>query len=83
MLPSTLVIMSPMYLQNLKLPHPTVKRRCIYKKVHYLTLTLVSTTHIMLPSTPDPQYVTYAPAKFEAATSNGLGGYAFTRKYII
>ena len=27
-------------------------------------------------------YVTYAPAKFEAATSNGLGD-VFTRKYII
>ena len=27
--------------------------------------------------------MTYAPAKFEVATSNGLGGYAFTRKYII
>ena len=28
-------------------------------------------------------YVTYVPAKFEVATSNGLGGDAFTRKYII
>ena len=27
--------------------------------------------------------VTYAPAKFEFATSIGLGGDAFTRKYII
>ena len=26
---------------------------------------------------------TYAPAKFELAVSNGLGGYAFARKYII
>ena len=25
-------------------------------------------------------YVTYAPAKFKVATSNGLGGDAFTRK---
>ena len=30
-----------------------------------------------------PHHVIYAPAKFEVATSNGLGGYAFTRKYII
>ena len=29
------------------------------------------------------QYVTYSPAKFEAATSNGLGGNTFTRTYII
>ena len=28
-----------------------------------------------------PHQVTYAPAKFEVAISNGLG-YAFTRKYI-
>ena len=25
----------------------------------------------------------YAPAKFEVATSNGLEGYAFTRKHIV
>ena len=28
-------------------------------------------------------HVTYAHVKFEVATSNGLGGDAFTRKYII
>ena len=28
-------------------------------------------------------HVTYLPAKFEAPTSNSLGGGAFTRKYII
>ena len=28
-------------------------------------------------------HVSYAPAKFEVAMSNGLGEYAFTRKYII
>ena len=28
-------------------------------------------------------HVTYAPAKFEVATSSGLGGDTFTRKYII
>ena len=28
-------------------------------------------------------HMTYAPAKFEVAFSNGLGGYAFTIKYII
>ena len=30
-----------------------------------------------------PNYMTYAPAKFEAATSNSLREDAFTRKYII
>ena len=28
-------------------------------------------------------HLTYAPAEFEVATSNGLGGDTFTRKYII
>ena len=28
-------------------------------------------------------HVTYSPAKFEVATSNSLGGDAFTRKYVI
>ena len=30
-----------------------------------------------------PHHMTYAPAKFEVAECNGLGGDAFTRKYII
>ena len=30
-----------------------------------------------------PYYVICAPVKFEAATSNSLGGYALTSKYII
>ena len=30
-----------------------------------------------------PHYVTYAPVKFVVATSNSLGGDAFTRKNII
>ena len=30
-----------------------------------------------------PNHVTYAPGKFEVATSNSLGEYAFTRKYIL
>ena len=29
-----------------------------------------------------PYHVTYAPTKFEAATSKGFGVYALTRKYI-
>ena len=30
-----------------------------------------------------PHHVTYAPAKFEVAMSNGLGEDAFTRKYFV
>ena len=52
------------------------RRRCIYKKIHYLTLTLRSMPHKRL------HHVTYAPAKFEVATFNNLGD-AFTRQYTI
>ena len=58
------------------------RRRCIYKKVHYLHSTLRSRSNKMLPSTL-PHHVTYAPVKFEAATSSSFGGFAFTRKNII
>ena len=48
-------------------------RRYINKKIHTLILTL---GHETSPC------VIYAPAKLEVATSNSLGGDAFTRKYI-
>ena len=40
-----------------------------------------SRSHKMLPS--NLHFMTYTPANFEVATSNSLGEYAFTRKYII
>ena len=52
-------------------------------KIHYMTFTLGSRSHKMLPSTlHSPHHMTYAPspAKFEVATSNSLGEDAFTRK---
>ena len=55
------------------------RRRCIYKKIHYLTFDprshemLCSTLYIMWP---------IQLQKFEVATSIGLGD-AFTRQYII
>ena len=49
-------------------------RRCIYKKIHHLTLTFGSRSHKMLP---------YAPTEFEVTTSKGFGGDAFTRKFNI
>ena len=53
-------------------------RRCVYKKIHYLTFDLD------LGVTQYPQHhVTYAQANFEVATSKSLWGDAFTRKYII
>ena len=43
-----------------------------------------SMSHKMYPVPSLSLYhVTYALAKFEAATPNSLGGFAFTRKYII
>ena len=72
MLHSTLYIMSHMQLQNFKL--------CIYKKIHYMTLARKGHTQCCpVPS----HHMPYAHAKFEVATCNGLGGGAFTRKYII
>ena len=55
-------------------------RRCIYKKVHHMTLTLGSKSQNVAPY--PPQIATFAPAKFEVAMSNGLGVDASTRKYI-
>ena len=61
------------------------RRRCICKEIHYLTFDLDikvkwNDAQYLLGSL---HHVTYAPAKFEVATSIGLGGDAFTRKYII
>ena len=55
---------------------------CIYKKIHYMSLTLGSMSHKMLPMQYSPHHMTNATAKFGFATSNSLGEYAFTRKYI-
>ena len=52
---------------------------CFYKKIHYLTLDQGHTNVAQYPL----NHVTYVPTKFEVATSKGLGGDAFTRKYII
>ena len=53
-------------------------RRCIYKKIHYLTFDLgVKVTRNV---TQYPlHHVIYASTKFEVATSNGLGGDTITR----
>ena len=53
-------------------------RRCIYKKLHYLTFDLgVKVTRNV---TQYPlHHVIYAPTKFEVATSNGLGEDTITR----
>ena len=54
-------------------------RRCIYKKILYLTLTLGSRSHKMLPSSLDIMW----PMHQQSLISHGSGEDAFTRKYII
>ena len=53
------------------------RRRCIYKKVYYLTLTFT----LNVAQCP-LHHVTYAPTEFEVTTSKALGGVAFTRNSI-
>ena len=61
---------------------PWLRRKCIYKKIHYLTLTLGSGVTQNAAKYPQ-HHLTYAPAKLDIATSHHLGKDAFTRKYII
>ena len=59
-------------------------RRCVYKKIHYLTFDLDLGIKATKNVTQYPwHYVTYAQAIFEVATSKSLWEDAFTRKYII
>ena len=55
-------------------------RRCIYKKIHYLTFDLDLGVKVTRNVTQYPlHHVIYAPTKFEVATSNGLGEDTITR----
>ena len=55
-------------------------RRCIYKKIHYLTFDLVLGVKVTQNVTQYPlHYVIYAPTKFQVAMSNGLGEDTITR----
>ena len=47
--------------------------------LYYLDLGVKVTQNV---SQYHPHHVTYAPANFEVAISNGMGEDAFTRKYI-
>ena len=57
-------------------------RRWIYKKIHYLTSELGVKVKQNVAKYPLHR-VTYSGTKFDVATSNSLGGDAFTKKYII
>ena len=55
-------------------------RRCIYKKIHYLTFDLDLGVKVTRNVTQYPlRHVIYAPTKFEVATSNRLGEDTITR----
>ena len=55
-------------------------RRCIYKKIHYLTFDLDLGVKVTRNITQYPlHHVIYAPTKFEVSTSNGLGEDTITR----
>ena len=58
--------------------------RFIYKKIQYLTLDLDLGVKVTQNVAQYPlHHVTYSATKFEVATSKGLGGDAFTRKFNI
>ena len=71
-----------MHMLSLKLLHPTV-----WEEMHLHENTLYDLDLGVKVTLNVAQYplhhVTYAHAKFEVAMSNGLGGNAFTRKFII
>ena len=53
-------------------------------KIHYLTFDLGREDKVTPNVAQYPlHHVTYSATKFEVATSKGLGGDAFIRKYII
>ena len=67
-----------MDLQRLTLLRPTVKEMMHLQEIYYLTMTLgLKSYHVGQYPLHD---VTYAPAKFEVATPNGLGGDAYFSK---
>ena len=81
-LSSTLYIMSPMHLQCLKLLCPTVKERMdLQENTLYVWPWPSGHGHIKCCQYPLHQ-MTYAPAKFEVATSNSLGEDTVTRNVI-
>ena len=61
-----------------------LRRRCIYKKIQYLTFDLDLGVKVTQNVAQYPlHHVTYSATKFEVATSTCLVGDTFTRKYNI
>ena len=60
------------------------RRKSIYKKIQYLTFDLDLGVKVTQNVAQYPlHHVTYSATKFEVATSKGLGGDTFTRKFNI
>ena len=80
-LPSTLYIMRPMDLQRLEFATSNNLGDDAFTRTNALGGDVFTRKYMICAQYP-LHHVTYAPAKFEIATSNGLGN-AFTRKYIV
>ena len=73
-----------MYLQSLKLLRPTVNEMPLQENTLFELDPKVKGVKVTQYVAQYPQHhVTYALAKFDVATSHGLGEDAYTRKYII
>ena len=72
-----------MHLQSLKLLRSMVWEKCIFKKIYYLTFDLDLRVKLTrnVAQYPHHHHMAYTASKFEVATSNSLGGDAFTRKH--
>ena len=84
MLPSTLHIILLMHLQSLKLLCPTVEEDMHLQEntLFDIDLGIKVTQNVARYPLHHVAYA-YTCTKFEVATSNSLGGDAFTSKYII
>ena len=71
-----------MHLQSLKMLCPKVKEEMHFQENILFDLDLWVKVTGYVAQYPLP-YGTYAPVKFEVNTSNGQGGGAFIRKYIL
>ena len=82
MLPSTLDIMLPMYLQSMMLLHPTVKEKMHLQENTLFDLDLGAKVTLNIAQCL-LLHVTYAHTEFEVTTSKGLGWDESTRNFII
>ena len=69
-----------MHQQNLKLLHLTVKEKMHLQENTSFDLGLAVTGNV---AQYPLHHVAYVPTEFEVTMTKGLGGRAFTRKYII